>query len=120
MLKRMRNIKPRILLSHLLITLAYPCARSLTAGEKRLLIFTDALTVTAAVMLIGGVFYSLYLSGHYDITGFVFKRARRGEEQTFDAYMADRNEKKADAFNYPLFLALVYLAVSAVLAYGFL
>ena len=42
---------------------------------------------------------------------------RRGEPQTFKTYMENRKEKREAAFNYPLFLGVIYLAVSAILAY---
>ena len=42
-----KKIKIRTLISHLIITLAYPVLRATTADGKRLLIFTDALTVIA-------------------------------------------------------------------------
>ena len=44
-----KKIKIRTLISHLIITLAYPVLRATTADGKRLLIFTDALTVIALV-----------------------------------------------------------------------
>lgn len=120
MRKRLKNIRLRPLLSHLIITMGYPVVRALLAEEKRLLLFTDALTIVGMMLLAGGVFYSMYIHGDYDVTGFVLKRGRRGENQTFSAYMADRKEKRADAFNYPLFLGIVYLALSAVIACVFL
>ena len=120
MLKRLKNIRVRPLLSHLSITLGYPCARAYIAEGKRLLIFTDALTIIAVMLLVGGVFYSMYIRGDYDVTAFVLKRARRDMNESFDDYMTDRKEKRADAFNYPLFLGIVYLAFSAAIAWLFL
>ena len=118
MLKRLKNIRPGPLASHVLISLAYPCVRAFLAGGRRLLVFTDALTVIGVMLLAGGVFYSMYIHGDYDVTAFVFKRARRGDQQSFDAFMDDRKEKREDAFNYPLFLGILYLAVSAVIAWA--
>ena len=118
---RLKKIKPRVLLSHLLVTLAYPLGRSLTAADHRLLLFTDAITFIGLVTLIGGVVYAMVLHGDFDISGFVLKRgARKGEGPTFDAYMADKKEKHAESFNYPLFLGIVYLAAAALIAWLFL
>ena len=119
--KCLKKIKVRPLRAHLIVTLAYPAARSAAAADHRLLLFTDAITVTGMVLLIGGVIYAMVLHGDFDITGFALKRGmQKGSQQTFDAYMADRKEKREEAFNYPLFLGIVYLAAAAVLAYAFL
>ena len=40
-------------------------------------------------------------------------------EQT-DALLRELKEKRADAFNYPLFLGIVYVLASVVVVYGFL
>ena len=117
---RFKNIKPRVLISHVIVTLLYPLARTVTAPDKRLLIFIDALTIIAALLLIGGVIYSLYLHGDFDISSFVMRRARsNAPKQTFEAFKADQKERREASFNYPLFLGLVYIAVSAILAYVF-
>ena len=73
------------------------------------------------VLLIGGVVYSFVLHGDLDVSAFVLRRGiRSGSPKTFDAHMADIKEKREEAFNYPLFIGLVYLAAAAVIAYGFL
>ena len=120
-MKRLRKIKARHLATHLIITLLYPVFKAVTAPSRKLMVFTDALTIIALVMVIGGVIYSLVLRGDFDIAGFALIRgARRENKQSFETYMADRKEKREEAFNYPLFLGIVYLAVSLVIAYGFL
>lgn len=121
MFSRFRNLKPGTLLTHLLVTLAYPAARAITAEDRGLLIFTDALTIIALVLVVCGVAYALVLRGDFDLSGFVFNRGlqRRGG-QSYETYKANRREEREAAFNYPLFLGILYLLVSAVLAYGFL
>ena len=117
---RFKNIKPRVLISHVIVTLLYPLARTVTASDNRLLLFIDTLTIIAALLLIGGVIYSLYLHGDFDISSFVMRRARSSApKQTFEAYKANQKERREASFNYPLFLGLVYIAVSAILAYVF-
>ena len=121
--KRFRNIKPRHLIVQLMITLLYPAAKAAISEYNRLLIFTDALTILAAILLIAGVLYSLYLHGDFDISSFLFQRGVQRDQarrQSFAVFQADRREERENSFNYPLFLGLVYLAVSAVLAYVFL
>ncbi len=125
MFKKLKRIKLRPLLTHMIITLAYPAVKAYVSDGRRLLIFTDAMTIIAMVLLIVGVLYSTVLHGDFDISGFVFKRGLRqfrNQEppQSFETYMAEKKEKREEAFNYPLFLGVVYLAVSAIIAYGFL
>ncbi len=119
MIKRFRNLKWSSLVVHMLITLAYPVAKALLSSRNRLLVFTDALTILALVLLAGGVVVSLFLHGDFDITGFALRRGIR-REKDYSAYLADKKEKREAAFNYPLFLGLVYLLLSGILAYGFL
>ena len=45
---------------------------------------------------------------------------RSDDPQNFAKYKKELQEKREDAFNYPLFLGILYLAVSAVIAYGLL
>ena len=129
MFKRFRNIRIRPLVSHLIVTLGYPVARTIVAGSNRLQLFTDAMTIIAVILLIGGVVYGLVLHGDFDISGFVLKRGmRRGirhpdmqdlreKPQSFDAYMAEKKEKREEAFNYPLFLGIVYILAAIFIAY---
>lgn len=117
---RFKNIKPQRLLTHVIVTLLYPLARAIMASSQRLLIFTDCLTIIAAVLLIAGIVYSFYLHGDFDISSFVMRRARsNAPKQTFEAYKANQKERREASFNYPLFLGIVYIAVSLIIAYVF-
>ena len=114
-----RKPKPGTLLAHVLVTLAYPAARALTEPRNRLLLFTDAMTIIAIVMLVCGIVYALILRGDFDISGFAFLRGLRGGGKNYDAYKADRQKEREEAFNYPLFLGILYLLAAAVIAWGF-
>lgn len=131
MLKKLKNIKPGMLILHVIITLAYPAVKAFRAEGNRLLAFTDALTIIALVLLIGGVIYSLALHGFFDISTYYLQRGfrtfkffnpRRGEDtdinQSIDEFLIEAREKRKNAFNYPLLLGIVYLLVSVLLAYG--
>ena len=108
-------------MTHVLITLGYPAARAFIAERNKLQLFTDAMTIIAMVMIIGGIVYALVLRGDFDISAFVMRRGmKRDDMQNFQKYKDDRNKKRKAAFNYPLFLGILYLIVSAVIAYGFL
>ena len=120
--QRLHAMKPRLLIVQLMITLAYPIAKAAISEYNRLLIFTDSLTIIAALLLIAGVLYSLYLHGDFDISSFLFRRGvQRGQarRQSFETFKANRREERENSFNYPLFLGLVYIIVALVLAYGF-
>ena len=115
---RFRNLRLRPLLVHVIVTLVYPVFRALAAEKNRLLIFSDALTVTGLVMVIGGVIYALFLHGDFDISAYFLKRGvQREPKQSFRAYLFDVYEKRESAFNYPLLVGLLYLAASAFIAY---
>lgn len=121
MKKRLSKINPRVLLVHIIITLGYPAAKAFTSEENRLLLFTDAVTIIAMVLLVGGIVYALVLHGDFDVSGFLMRRGIRSEDpQSYQAYRKSQKEKREDAFNYPLFLGILYLAVSAVIAFVFL
>lgn len=125
MLKRFKNIRIRPLISHLIVTLAYPAVKAIISSDHRLLIFTDAMTIIAFLMLAGGVFYALFLHGDFDISGYVLKRGmRRGiklqqeeQPQSFADYAAAKKEKREEAFNYPLFLGIVYILAAIFISY---
>lgn len=118
--KRFQNLKPQTLFTHVIVTLLYPLARAIMASSQRLLIFTDCLTIIAAILLIAGIVYSFYLHGDFDISSFVMRRARsNAPKQTFEAYKANQKERREASFNYPLFLGIVYIAVSLIIAYVF-
>ena len=57
--------------------------------------------------------------GDIDISGLAFLRGLRGGGKNYDAYRADRTEEREDAFNYPLFLGILYLLAGAVIAWLF-
>lgn len=117
----LKKINPRVLLTHVIITLAYPAARACTAGRGGLQIFTDALTIIGMVLIIGGIVYALALRGDFDISAFVMRRGmKRDDTQNFEKYKKEQDKKREAAFNYPLFLGILYVIVSAVIAYGFL
>lgn len=120
--QRFRNIKPRVLIVQLIITLLYPISKTVISAYNRLLIFTDTLTIIAALLLIAGVLYALYLHGDFDISSFLFRRGIQRDQarrQSFETFKANRREERENSFNYPLFLGLVYVIVALVLAYGF-
>ena len=121
MMKKLKNIKPSILLVQMLLTLAYPAIKAFTAENNRLQVFTDVLTIIALLLLFFGVFYSLYLHGDFDLGGyFILRQVRKESKKDYQAYKEDKKEEREAAFNYPLFLGLVYFAVSAIIAYGVL
>jgi len=120
MIRARKRPKPGPLLAHLLVTLAYPAARALRAPEgSRLLVFTDTLTIIALVLLVCGIVYALILRGDLDVSEFVFSRGLSRNGKSYAAWKADKKEEREEAFNYPLFLAIAYLIVSAVIAWGF-
>ena len=114
-----RKPKPGTLLAHVLVTLAYPAARALTEPQNRLLLFTDAMTIIAIVLLVCGIVYALILRGDLDISEYIFSRGLARGGKSFEAWKADKKEEREEAFNYPLFLGIVYLIVSAVIAWLF-
>ena len=116
---RFKNIKPQTLLTHVIVTLLYPLARVVMVSSQRL-VFTDCLTIVAAILLIAGVVYSLYLHGDFDISSYVMRRARsNAPKQTFEVYKANQKERREASFNYPLFLGAVYMAAALFIAYVF-
>ncbi len=122
MFKSFKKIRPTTLISHLIVTLAYPAVRAFTAQNNRLLLFTNALTIIAAVLIAAGLVYNLYLKGDFDRTSFVFQRSINKDlmQKPYEDYEKDAKANREDAFNYPLCLGIVYLIVSAILAYGVL
>ena len=74
MKKLLKKINPRVLLTHVIITLGYPAARAFTAEINRLQLFTDAMTIIAMALIVGGIIYGFVLRGDLDISGFVMRR----------------------------------------------
>ena len=65
-------------------------------------------------------FRDLILHGDLATAGFVFGRGLGpGLRKDYGAYKADRKEEREAAFNYPLFLGLVYLAAAGVITWAF-
>ena len=122
MFNKLKRIRLRPLLSHIVITLCYPVVRAATTPQNRLLVFTDAITIIALVLIIGGVVYSTILHGDYDISGFLLNRGIvKDEEKTdYKTYKKDQKKKREELFNYPLFLGIVYLVAAGVIAQVFL
>lgn len=134
MIKKLKNIRPSLLLVHMIITLGYPAAKAFTAAGNRLLIFTDAMTVIGLILVILGVVYSMVLHGDFDLSSFFLQRgvksltsrlfsgraAEAEPKKDITEFMQDAREAREESFNYPLFLGIVYLLAAAVIAYGFL
>ena len=133
MFKRMKNIRPGVLIVHVIVTLAYPAVKAFRAANNRLLLFTDAMTIIGALLLIGGILYGMVLHGDFDISSYYLQRgvrsvwgffARRGEEKEqqkpLDLFLSEAKEKREESFNYPLFLGIVYLLAAALIAFVFL
>ncbi len=130
MIGKLKKIKPSILISHVIITLAYPAVKAFTATGNRLLAFTDILTIVALILLIVGIIYSAVLHGYLDISSYYLQRGVRSfkffdrhsseqsKNQSIGEFLQENRDKRADAFNYPLFLGVIYLIVSVVIAYG--
>ena len=60
-------------MTHVIITLGYPAARAFIAEQNKLQLFTDAMTITGMVLIIGGLIYSFVLHGDFP------KSRRHGE-----------------------------------------
>lgn len=133
MLKKLKNIRLVPMIAHLIITLAYPAARALRAESGRLLMFTNALTIVSLVLLIGGIIFSLALHGIFDISTYYIQRGLRSlrfsglrrslaqeRDQSLDEYLAEAKDRRETAFNYPLFLGIVYLLLCVAIGYGLL
>ena len=117
MFKRFKNIKLKILLTHLIITLAYPAAKAFRAEGNRLLFFTDALTIVGALLIIIGIFYSFALHGDFDRVTYVFHRGfSKNIVKPYEEVQKELKANREDSFNYPLFTGLLFLAVAGVLS----
>ena len=133
MFKRMKNIRPSMLISHLIITLVYPLAAALRAEQNRLLVFTDAMTIVSLLLVIVGIIYSMVLHGDFDVSNYYLQHSgrsiarrfavRRGaqmqQEEDIAKFISDAREKREGVFNYPLFLGIVYLLAAVIIAYVF-
>ena len=117
----LKHMKLRPLLVHLIVTLLYPVFRACIAETDKLLLFADAITIIGLLMIVGGIIYALYLHGDFDISGYLLKRGVQKEPtQTYFAYLYEVYAKREGAFNYSLFLGLLYLAAALILSWLFL
>lgn len=114
-----RSIRPLTMIAAVPLTLAYPAAKALISSRNRMMIFSDALLITGLLLIAAGVFLTLTRFGDFDITKYVFRRGTDKSAKPFGEYVKDREEQRANSFNYPLFFGLVYLAVSVLTAYLF-
>jgi hypothetical protein len=120
MFKRFKNIKLWVIVAHLIVTLAYPAIKASISEYNRLLIFNDALTIVGLILIVIGLFYSFVLHGDFDRTKYVFMRGLNRESSPYGKYSQDSERKREDSFNYPLFLGIIYVAVSLIIAYAIL
>ena len=121
MFKRFKNIKVNVLIPYLIITLAYPLYKALSTGKLQLHVLSDVLFIFGLILCLIGVGYNFYLKGDFDITSFVFRKGTdKNMNKTFAAFTQDSKEKRENSFNYPLFLGILYILVSAFIAYVFL
>ena len=118
MFKRFKNIKITVLITHLIVTLAYPAVRAARAAGNRLQLFCDALTIVAFILIAVGVMYSFVLHGDFDRVKYVMGRGlSRGIVKPYDVYEKEEQKNREDDFNYPLWLGILYLIVSVIIAY---
>lgn len=114
-----KNIKIRTLLIVVPLTLAYPIAKALTSSNNRLTVFSDSLLIISLVLIVLGVIFTYSRFGDFDITRYVFRRGTDKDAKAFKDYKKDREDERAESFNYPLLFGLVYLAVSVFIAFVF-
>ncbi len=104
-----------------------------TATDNRLLIFMNILTIVGLLLMVIGIIYSMNLHGDFDISRYYLKRGVRSfrmfapppseemkQKQNPAEYLDECRKKREDAFNYPLFLGIIYVLISVVVVYGFL
>lgn len=129
-----KRIKPGPLITHLIVTLAYPAVRVSTATDNRLMVFMNILTIIGLFLLIIGIIYSMNLHGDFDLSRYYLQRGLRSfrlfapppseemkqQKQNPAEFLDDCRKKREGAFNYPLFLGILYVLVSVVVVYGFM
>lgn len=125
-LKTLKNMKLKPLLTHVAFTLAYPVAKSFTIERNRLLYFDNLLSIVSMLLLIAGILYNMSLNGLFDVTAYYARRGfrsftQRGEQlnikEPIGEYLRQAKERREGAFNYPLFLGIVYLLIALFIAY---
>lgn len=100
-------------------TLAYPIGKALISSYNRLMIFTDALFIISLILLVLGVLFTFTRFGDFDITRYVFQRGFGKDAKTFKDFKQDREDFRAETFNYPLFFGLVYILLSIFITFVF-
>ena len=118
MFKRFKNIKLWVIVAHLIVTLAYPAIKASISEYNRLMIFNDALTIVGLILIVIGLFYSFALHGDFDRVKYVFLRGMNRESSRYENYNRNSEQKREDSFNYPLFLGIIYVVVSIIVAYA--
>ena len=110
--EKLHSIHWKRFMEYIGLAMIYPVLAGLLA-EKKLLKFIDALTITGLVLLIVGVVLSLLRHGDFDIIEYVTRRSvQKGDIKPFQAFREDKEEKRKDSFNYPLFLGIIYLCIA--------
>ena len=112
-----RSINPRTLAVFVPVSLAYPIIRGLFSKGDPLTLISDALFIMSLVLILIGVVFTLYINGDFDITSFVAGRSVGKNKKEYTEFKKDRAAERSRAFNYPLFLGLIYLAASVFIAY---
>ena len=121
MFKRFKNIKLKWIIVHLIITLAYPAAKAVRAQGDKLRLFTDAMTIIGALLIVIGIFYSFSLHGDFDRISYVFQRGiSKNVVKPYEDMQKENEEKRENSFNYPLFLGILYIIASAIIVYAIL
>lgn len=124
MLRQLNKVHPRVLLTYVLVSLVILVVRAVIAQNGRLYSFTNTLTVIGLILTVAGIFYAMDLRGEYNLFGWtnLTNRLRKQKDgtQRFQEFREAMTETENAHFNYPLFLGILYLIVSAVIAYGFL
>jgi len=121
MFKNFKNIKVPTLLTHLLVTVAYPVYKAVSSEEKKLLVFTDTMTIIGLLLIVAGIIYSLYLHGDFTISSYLLKKGvDKRMNKSYDAYKTDSIQKREESFNYPLFVGISYFLISLLISYTLL
>lgn len=113
---RFKNFRLWNWLGFLLIACLYPAFAYVSNKENPLLAFINALTIVGIVFVVMGIILSLVVHGDFDITEYVARRAvNKKHMKSYEAFKADKQEKREDHFNYPLLTGIFMIVVSALL-----
>ena len=116
---KLKNLRLTGLLLCLAVGLIWPAIKYFTAEGAKLVAVLDAATVSGLVLVAAGIIWSAVQHGDYDVTEYNLMRVRQRHNpnmKSFEAYKADRQQEREGSFNYPLFVGLLMLAISAVLS----